>query len=42
MTFQMTEEQTHIREAVMRVCEPFDDAFWLERDRVGGFPHELH
>ncbi|MBV1894940.1 MAG: acyl-CoA/acyl-ACP dehydrogenase [Rhodobacteraceae bacterium] len=42
MTYQMTEEQTNIREAVMRICEPYDDAFWLERDRVGGFPHELH
>ncbi|WP_456390654.1 acyl-CoA dehydrogenase family protein [Profundibacter sp.] len=42
MTYQMTQEQTHIREAVTGICEPFDDAFWLERDRVGGFPHELH
>jgi len=42
MTYQMTEEQIHIRDAVTRICEPFDDAFWLERDRVGGFPHELH
>lgn len=42
MTYQMTQEQAHIREAVTGICEPFDDAFWLERDRVGGFPHELH
>ena len=35
MTYQMTSEQQGI-------CEEFDDEFWLTRDRVGGFPRELH
>jgi len=42
MTYQLNEDQVHIREAVLRLCEPFDDDFWLKRDREGGFPHELH
>jgi len=42
MTYQMTQEQTHIREAILKVCEQFDDEFWLKRDREGGFPHEIH
>ena len=42
MTYQMTSEQQGIRDAVLRICEEFDDEFWLNRDRVGGFPHELH
>ncbi len=42
MTYQLNDEQTRIREAVFRLCEPYDDDFWLKRDREGGFPHELH
>jgi acyl-CoA dehydrogenase len=38
----LTPAQHEIREAVLRVCAPFDDDYWLERDREGGFPHELH
>ena len=42
MTYQMTSEQQGIRDAIFRICEEFDDEFWLDRDREGGFPHELH
>ena len=42
MTYQMTSEQQGIRDAILRICEEFDDEFWLTRDRVGGFPRELH
>ena len=42
MTYQMTSEQQGIRDAVLRICEEFDDEFWLTRDREGGFPRELH
>ena len=38
----LTPAQHEIREAVLRVCAPFDDDYWLERDRKGGFPHDLH
>ncbi|WP_298216509.1 acyl-CoA dehydrogenase family protein [Acidocella sp.] len=42
MSYEMTPERAHIREAILRICAEFDDAFWLERDRKGGFPVELH
>ena len=42
MTYQMTPDQQGIRDAVLRICAEFDDEFWLNRDREGGFPHELH
>jgi acyl-CoA dehydrogenase len=31
-----------IRDAVTRLCSPFDDAYWLAKDRDGGFPEDFH
>jgi acyl-CoA dehydrogenase len=31
-----------IRDAIMRLCAPFDDAYWLAKDRDGGFPEDFH
>ena len=42
MNFALTPEQEHIRDAVERVCEPFDADYWLNKDREGGFPHDFH
>jgi len=42
MDFALTEDQLAIRIAIEKVCAPFDDAFWLVRDRDGRFPHEFH
>ncbi len=42
MDFALTSEQESIRDAIARICERFDDQYWLERDRHGGFPSELH
>jgi len=42
MNFDFTEEQLAVRDAVTRICQNFDDEFWLERDRDGRFPEELH
>ena len=42
MDFSLTPEQESIRDAIARICERFDDQYWLERDRHGGFPSELH
>ena len=42
MDFSLTEQQQSIREAVGRICAQFGDDYWLEKDRVGGFPEELH
>ncbi|MFP5406142.1 MAG: acyl-CoA dehydrogenase family protein, partial [Gammaproteobacteria bacterium] len=42
MDFSFTPEQDQIREAIARLCEPFDADYWLRKDREGGFPEELH
>jgi len=42
MDFEFTSEQTHIKEAIEKICATFDDQYWLEKDRDGGFPTELH
>ena len=41
MDFALTPDQDRIREAILRVCADFGDDYWLERDRVGGFPHDF-
>jgi len=40
--FALSEEQAQIREAIRKICAKFDDAYWLKKDREGGFPAELH
>ena len=42
MDFSLTPEQQQIRDAIAKLCAQFDDAYWLEKDRSGEFPHELH
>ena len=42
MDFALTPEQEAVRDAVARVCTRFEDEYWLERDRDGRFPTELH
>jgi acyl-CoA dehydrogenase len=42
MDFALTENQESIREAVAKICERFDDAYWLKRDKEGGFPADFH
>jgi acyl-CoA dehydrogenase len=42
MNFAFTETQEQLRIAVGRICEGFDDDYWLQRDRDGGFPHDFH
>ena len=42
MDFTYTAEQDQVREGVATVCKEFGDDYWLERDREGGFPIELH
>ncbi|MCX7960682.1 MAG: acyl-CoA/acyl-ACP dehydrogenase [Burkholderiales bacterium] len=42
MDFAFTPEQERIREAVAKLCARFGDAYWLEKDRAGGFPEEFH
>ena len=42
MRFEPSEEQLAIRAAIEKVCAPFGDDYWLERDTDGAFPHEFH
>ncbi|MDR6267736.1 MULTISPECIES: acyl-CoA dehydrogenase family protein [Rhodobacterales] len=42
MDFSLTEDQTAIRDAVDRICQNFDAAYWLKRDREGGFPLDFY
>ena len=41
MDFTFTEEQHAIRDNIARLCEKYDAAYWLERDRTGDFPEDL-
>ncbi|WP_299559447.1 acyl-CoA dehydrogenase family protein [uncultured Sulfitobacter sp.] len=42
MDFSMTEEQHAIRDAVAAICTRFDENYWLEKDRTGGFPDDFY
>ncbi|GAB3665602.1 acyl-CoA dehydrogenase family protein [Ramlibacter alkalitolerans] len=42
MNFQMSPEQEQIRDAIEKVCAPFDADYWLRKDREGGFPDDFH
>ena len=42
MDFSLTDAQLEIREAISKICARFGDDYWLEKDRDGGFPNELH
>jgi acyl-CoA dehydrogenase len=42
MDFAFSQEQEQIREAIAKICARFDDAYWLKKDKEGGFPKELH
>jgi acyl-CoA dehydrogenase len=37
-----TAEKERIRAAIARICAAFDDAYWLARDRDGGFPEDFY
>ncbi|WP_296572719.1 acyl-CoA dehydrogenase family protein [Phreatobacter sp.] len=42
MDFSLTADQQALRAAVERLCARFPDAYWLDRDIAGGFPHDFH
>jgi acyl-CoA dehydrogenase len=42
MDFALTANQESIRDAVSKICARFDDAYWLKRDKEGGFPADFH
>ena len=42
MDFALTANQESIRDAVTKICSRFDDAYWLKKDKEGGFPADFH
>jgi acyl-CoA dehydrogenase len=42
MDFALTANQQSIRDAVQKICSRFDDAYWLNKDKTGGFPSDFH
>src|SRR6202007_3170869 len=42
MDFALTTNQDSIRDHVAKICARFDDAYWLMKDKEGGFPADLH
>ena len=42
MDFALSDNQESIRDTVAKICERFDDAYWLKRDKEGGFPADFH
>ena len=42
MDFSLSEDQQAIVDGVAAVTSDFDDAYWLERDRDGGFPEAFY
>ncbi len=41
MDFELTAEQQAIRDSIFKLCEKYDDAYWLEHDRSGEFPEDF-
>jgi acyl-CoA dehydrogenase len=42
MDFALSQDQESIRDAIKKICDGFGDAYWLQKDREGGFPNEFH
>jgi acyl-CoA dehydrogenase len=39
--FQYSDQQKSIQTAIEKICENFDDSYWLERDTDGAFPEDF-
>src|ERR1700754_2526176 len=42
MDFALSANQESIRDAVGKICSRFDDAYWLKKDKAGGYPADFH
>src|SRR5487761_853046 len=42
MDFTLSANQESIRDAIGKICSRFDDAYWLRKDKEGGFPADFH
>ena len=41
MDLNFSDEQQSIRDAIAKLCAKYDDAYWLKKDREGGFPEDF-
>ena len=41
MDFSFTPEHKQITNSVSKICDQFDDNYWLSHDKSGDFPHEF-
>ena len=41
MELSFTDDQIAVRDAIAKLCEKYDDAYWLERDMDGQFPEDF-
>ncbi len=41
MELSFTDDQIAVRDAIAKLCEKYDDAYWLERDTDGQFPEDF-
>ena len=41
MEFEYTDQQKSIQTAIEKICQRFDDSYWLERDTDGAFPEDF-
>jgi acyl-CoA dehydrogenase len=39
---EVTDERRQIAESVRKICDDFDDDWWLEKENKKEFPHEFH
>jgi len=42
MDFTLSDDQQAIVEAVRKIVDGFDEAYWLKRDKTGEYPHDFH
>ena len=42
MDFALSANQELIRDAIEKICSRFDDAYWLKKDKEGGYPADFH
>ena len=42
MDFALSANQESIRDAVAKICSGFDEAYWLKKDKEGGYPADFH
>ena len=42
MDFMLSDDQQTIRDTILKVASDFDDDYWLEKDKNGGFPEDFY